>query len=101
MQTAKLHINSGHGGIHANVAGSLIRAPDSSCRMALCLVGRSTYPQRQIAANVERRRSTFPSRLPDFIVQLLSLSDNLVKTKAKLEAWINNGVGLCWLLDPL
>ena len=38
---------------------------------------------------------------PDFIVELLSPSDNLAKTKAKLEAWINNnGVKLGWLVDP-
>jgi Uma2 family endonuclease len=37
---------------------------------------------------------------PDFIVELLSPSDNLAKTKAKLEAWINNGVELGWLVDP-
>ena len=38
---------------------------------------------------------------PNFIVELLSPSDNLAKTKAKLEAWINNGVELGWLFDRL
>jgi len=36
---------------------------------------------------------------PDFIVELLSPSDSLAKTKAKLEAWIKNGVELGWLVD--
>jgi Uma2 family endonuclease len=37
---------------------------------------------------------------PDFVIELLSESDSLPKTKKKMEAWINNGVTLGWLVDP-
>jgi Uma2 family endonuclease len=48
----------------------------------------------------EKEGQHFLHMCPDFIVELLSPSDSLAKTKAKLEAWINNGVELGWLVDP-
>lgn len=41
-----------------------------------------------------------PRFCPDFVVELLSPSDRLGSTKAKMERWIENGVGLGWLIDP-
>jgi Uma2 family endonuclease len=38
--------------------------------------------------------------VPDFVVELLSGSDSLSKTKRKMESWIKNGVALGWLVDP-
>jgi len=38
--------------------------------------------------------------VPDFVVELLSSSDSLSKTKRKMESWIGNGVALGWLVDP-
>jgi Uma2 family endonuclease len=38
--------------------------------------------------------------VPDFVVELLSGSDSLSKTKRKMESWIRNGVALGWLVDP-
>jgi len=38
--------------------------------------------------------------VPDFVVELLSPSDTLAKTKRKMETWISNGVELGWLVDP-
>jgi Uma2 family endonuclease len=42
----------------------------------------------------------FPRLCPDFIIELLSKSDNLAKTREKMERWIENGSTLAWLIDP-
>ena len=38
--------------------------------------------------------------VPDFVVELLSGSDSLFKTKRKMESWARNGVALGWLVNP-
>jgi Uma2 family endonuclease len=42
----------------------------------------------------------FPRLCPDFVVELLSISDSLAKAQEKMERWIENGVTLGWLIDP-
>ncbi len=42
----------------------------------------------------------FPHLCPDFVVELLSVSDTLPKAREKMERWIENGVTLGWLIDP-
>jgi Uma2 family endonuclease len=42
----------------------------------------------------------FPHLCPDFVIELLSASDRLNKTRAKMEQWIENGAKLAWLIDP-
>jgi Uma2 family endonuclease len=37
---------------------------------------------------------------PDFVIELLSASDSLGKTQAKMKNWIANGASLGWLIDP-
>ncbi len=37
---------------------------------------------------------------PEFIVELMSPSDNQKDAKAKMQKWIENGVLLGWLIDP-
>ena len=37
---------------------------------------------------------------PDFILELVSDSDNLDVVKARMEKWISNGVRLAWLVAP-
>ena len=46
----------------------------------------------------ERRR--FSRVVPDFVIELLSPSDNLADTQIKMEEYIENGVRLGWLIDP-
>jgi len=46
----------------------------------------------------EQRRE-FPPVCPEFIVEVMSPSDNLRRAKAKMEVWISNGVRLGWLID--
>jgi Uma2 family endonuclease len=42
----------------------------------------------------------FPHLCPDFVIELLSPSDNLSKAQQKMVRWIENGVTLGWLIDP-
>jgi Uma2 family endonuclease len=39
-------------------------------------------------------------RCPDFVIELLSLSDSLRKGQEKMRNWIANGASLGWLIDP-
>ena len=47
----------------------------------------------------ERRR--FARAVPDFVIELLSPTDNLEDAQAKMAEYIENGVRLGWLIDPL
>jgi Uma2 family endonuclease len=42
----------------------------------------------------------FPRLCPDFVVELLSISDSMPKAQQKMERWIENGATLGWLIDP-
>jgi Uma2 family endonuclease len=41
-----------------------------------------------------------PHLVPDFVIELVSISDRRAKTEAKMQAWIANGVKLAWMIDP-
>lgn len=41
----------------------------------------------------------FPPIAPDFVLELLSPTDSLEKTQAKLQEYLDNGVKLGWLID--
>ncbi len=47
----------------------------------------------------ERRK--FSRVVPDFVIELLSPTDNLQDTQAKMKEYIANGVRLAWLIDPM
>jgi Uma2 family endonuclease len=42
----------------------------------------------------------FPRLCPDFVIELLSVSDRVPKAQQKMERWIENGATLGWLIDP-
>ena len=42
----------------------------------------------------------FPYACPDFVIELMSATDTLRKTKQKMELWIANGATLGWLIYP-
>lgn len=44
-------------------------------------------------------KEKFPPICPDFVIELLSPSDDLKKTQEKLVEYINNGALLGWLID--
>lgn len=46
-------------------------------------------------------RKKFPHIAPDFIVELRSETDRLTALQAKMQEYIDNGVRLGWLIDPL
>ena len=48
----------------------------------------------------EPEREKFPPLCPDFVLELLSFSDNLEETKLKMEEYLGNGARLGWLIDP-
>jgi Uma2 family endonuclease len=41
----------------------------------------------------------FPPIAPDFVLELMSPSDSLQETQAKMQEYINNGVKLGWLIN--
>lgn len=46
-------------------------------------------------------RQKFSRVVPDFVIELLSPTDNLSDAQEKMEEYIENGVRLGWLIDPL
>jgi len=52
-------------------------------------------------ALTERQREQFPPICPDFVIELVSVTDSLRSAKTKMqEVWIANGCRLAWLIDP-
>lgn len=47
---------------------------------------------------MEQQRK-FPPIAPDFVLELLSPTDSLEKTQAKMQEYMDNGVRLGWLID--
>ena len=66
-----------------------IRSPDASWISG----------ERWNALHPEERKKFVPLA-PDFIIELLSESDELGFAKVKMQEWMENGVRLAWLLDP-
>jgi len=50
--------------------------------------------------STEEKRK-FPNLAPDFVLELRSETDSLPETQAKLREYIENGVRLGWLINPL
>lgn len=48
----------------------------------------------------KKEKHSFPYLAPDFVLELVSDSDNLNAVKAKMGKWIANGVRLAWLVSP-
>ena len=48
----------------------------------------------------KKEKHSFPYLAPDFVLELVSDSDNLNAVKAKMEKWLANGVRLAWLVSP-
>ncbi len=47
-----------------------------------------------------RQRQGFVPLCPDFVIELRSESDNLLKLQAKMQEYTANGARLGWLIDP-
>ncbi len=48
-----------------------------------------------------QQKQRFLPLCPDFAIELLSPSDDLVKTQAKMQEYLDNGMVLGWLINPL
>ena len=46
------------------------------------------------------QRQKFPPLAPDFVIELMSATDSLETTQAKMQEYRDNGVRLGWLIDP-
>jgi len=46
-------------------------------------------------------RKKFAPLVPDFVVELRSETDRLSQLRAKMQEYIDNGVRLAWLIDPI
>ena len=47
-----------------------------------------------------QQREKFPPLAPDFVLELMSPSDNLTEIQAKMQEYMDNKVKLGWLIDP-
>nr|WP_034936285.1 Uma2 family endonuclease [Gloeocapsa sp. PCC 73106] len=45
-------------------------------------------------------KEKFPPIVPDFVIELMSPSDDLSQTQRKMEEYIEQGVKLGWLINP-
>jgi Uma2 family endonuclease len=60
----------------------------------------SWIPKSRWESIPEPEREKFPPICPDFVVELMSPSDNLEEIKLKMLEYIANGARLGWLIDP-
>ncbi|HEY9646680.1 MAG TPA: Uma2 family endonuclease [Chroococcidiopsis sp.] len=47
----------------------------------------------------QEQQRKFPPIAPDFVLELMSPTDSLENTQAKMQEYMNNGVKLGWLID--
>jgi len=48
----------------------------------------------------EKDKDQFPHICPEFVVELMSTSDQLKTLQEKMQNWLANGTQLAWLIDP-
>jgi len=53
----------------------------------------------RLARLTKEQKRKFPRLCPEFVVEVMSLSDRLKPAKAKMADWMANGVLLSWLID--
>ncbi|MBK1989310.1 Uma2 family endonuclease [Sphaerospermopsis aphanizomenoides BCCUSP55] len=88
-----------------NRKNNLGKAFDSSTGFKLPLGGTRSPDvswikiERWNALTPEQRKKFLPL-CPDFVIELVSESDDLEDTQAKMREYINNGLRLGWLINP-
>lgn len=61
----------------------------------------AAWIRRSILAKLTaEEKEKFPPVCPDFVIELLSPTDTLTLTQAKMDEYIENGAQLGWLIDP-
>lgn len=61
----------------------------------------SWVAQARWDALTPQQRKKFPPLCPDFVVELLSETDEIEETQAKMQEYLDNGILLGWLIDPI
>jgi Uma2 family endonuclease len=54
----------------------------------------------QLSGLTKTQLSGIPRLCPDFIIELLSVSDSHSPGPEKMAGWIANGAQLAWLIEP-
>lgn len=72
-----------------NLPNGATRSPDASW-----------VAQNRWDALSEAEKKQFPPLCPDFVIELMSETDSLVRAKKKMEEWLENGARLGWLFFP-
>lgn len=54
----------------------------------------------RLATLSKQAKRKFIPLSPDFVIEILSPSDDLSETRAKMQEWIEQGVALAWLIMP-
>ncbi|HEX4808522.1 MAG TPA: Uma2 family endonuclease [Bryobacteraceae bacterium] len=72
------------------------RLPNSAIRAADAAWVRQT----RLAALSKQVKRKFLPLSPDFVIEVLSPSDDLAEARAKMREWIEQGVALAWLIIP-
>jgi len=57
-------------------------------------------PRSRLATLTAKQKEKFLPLCPDFVIELLSPTDALLTTQAKMTEYIENGSQLGWLIDP-
>jgi Uma2 family endonuclease len=57
-------------------------------------------PRSRLATLTPKQKEKFLPLCPDFVIELLSPTDTLTVTQAKMDEYIENGALLGWLIDP-
>lgn len=60
----------------------------------------SWVTQARWNALTPQQQKKFPPLCPDFVVELLSETDEIEETQAKMQEYLYNGIRLGWLIDP-
>lgn len=84
-----------HGGIAFGPNGGF-NLPDGSMRIPdAAWVSNERWEH---LSKLERR--SFPPICPEFVIEILSVSDSRKTLAEKMELWIDNGAKLAWMIDP-
>ena len=57
-------------------------------------------PRSRLATLTAEQKQKFLPLCPDFVIELLSPTDTLAATQAKMAEYLENGAQLGWLIDP-
>jgi len=78
-------------------SSTIFRLPSSAARSAdVAWVNSKNWNQLDLA-----QQTKFPPVCPDFVLELMSITDNLKDSTKKMEEeWMENGCKLAWLINP-